>query len=100
MRYGFGQLSQIQRARLASLTSPAASAMIIDTVLSQERDHRHERDAFVAVDESMILGKTERIGRRQLGQSRLLVVPFVCGPLERGAQQALIAQAGCPAKST
>ncbi len=29
MRYGFGQLSQIQRARLASLTSPAASAMII-----------------------------------------------------------------------
>ena len=74
--YAFGQLSRIQRARLSSLTSPAASDSIIAVAcvwsgekrtpfLSEESDHRHERDALVAIDKGVILRAAQTHRRRQ-----------------------------------
>ena len=84
----FGQLSRIQRARLSSLTSPAASDMIMAVAcawsganrtpfLRKKHHHGHEGDALVAVDERMVLGEPERIGGGKLGQRGSLVLPFV-----------------------
>src|SRR5262249_12221154 len=70
-----------------------------DAILHQKRHHRHEGDALVPIDKSVVLRKPECVSRRQFRQRRLLVLPLVDRAFERRTQHALIAQAGRPAEA-
>ena len=82
-----GQLSLIQRVRLSSLTSPAASARIIavafpgatqkiDTVQAKETIIAPKASALVAVDKRMVAGNAEGIRCRKRGKVRFAVMPI------------------------
>src|SRR5882757_7220125 len=51
-----------------------------DTVPAQKDHHSVECGTFVAIDKSVVAGKTERMGRGKRGQVGLSVVPLVDWP--------------------
>src|SRR5262249_52053518 len=64
-----------------------------NAVLAEKCHHRHERDALVAIDKSMIPGEPECVSCGQYGKWRFLVTPFVVRSLKRRSQHAFVSQA-------
>ena len=81
-------MSLIQRVRLSSLTSPAASDWIIivallrrnnkiNSIETKKDNHRSEGDTFVSIDKRMIARDAEHIRGRQRSEIILAVSQLV-----------------------